>query len=168
MNKITLGYIPENWKAEDNENYPGHITIGDDSSGTISNFITYENIYDDNDDIEIYIFDDFSLSLDSDNFCNAFKKIANKYFSEIQEHNKNLNVAAALQVGWYILNDDCVEDEILKNYDFSKITQIDADCGEFENSDGKYNGCMFLRLTNEEQIENDEDGDVFILKPLKN
>lgn len=167
MNQLLLGYIPKNWKDDDNINAPGYITTGDEDSGTIFNSIDFENIYDDDDNAEICINSDVRMSLDDNHFHQTFKDIADKYFAELQKQHKNLDVASALRAGWYILDDDWIEDDMLKDYGLSKITRIDADGGEFKNPDGKYNGCMYLGLRNDEEIENGDDGLMFILEPLK-
>lgn len=66
----------------------------------------------------------------------TFKKISEEYFCNIQKQNKNLDVASALQVGWYIFEDDCPYDDVLENFCLSKITYIndEVDADEFSNA----------------------------------
>lgn len=172
MNQLLLGYIPKKWTDDDNADRPGWISTGADD-GTISNFIEYENIYDDDDIPEAISIDpegdDIRLVLTDENFKETFNKLAGKYFSDIHDQNNDLDVPSALQVGWYILEDDCPDEEVLENFGLSQIICIndELDANEFSNAGGKYNGCMYLQLRSEDQIDNDEDGSVYILKPLK-
>lgn len=83
MKQLMLGYIPKEWKEDDNENRPGWISTGSDD-GTVSSFIEYENIYDDDDLPEEIRIDpeggDIRFALSDENFKKNIQKNFRRIF----------------------------------------------------------------------------------------
>lgn len=171
MRQITIGYIPQNWKPEDSDG-EDWIELNSDSSGTLECGISITDLSDSNGEERAFMVESYQgkreLYFSDIPFDELCGKVLKDFFGCLQVNGKQIFSTKGVKIAFEMVNEETPDADEAADLGFTEPECVAGpeDGYTFKNEEQKYNGYFYIGVRTDEQVADEDDGPIFVLKPL--